>query len=29
MSTKNYVKPKINVSSNLTRTTVLRRELGI
>ena len=28
MSTKNYVKPKIKVSSNLTRTNVLRRELG-
>lgn len=28
MSTKNYVKPKINVSSNLTRNTVLRRGLG-
>ena len=28
MSTKNYVKPKINVSSNLTRTTVLHSSLG-
>ena len=28
MSTKNYVKPKINVSSNLTRTTVMHRSLG-